>query len=100
MNFVCRYSSGVIDFVFCVHPAGIDACIIAAQNVGGKRIPDDEYIRWRKVRHFFKTVVEKGFHGLAAADFSRNENVLEIRRKPRIPQTFVLGFCGAVSDDV
>ena len=54
MNFVCRYSSGVVDFVFCVHPAGIDACIIAAQNVGRKGIPDDEYIFWRKVWRFFK----------------------------------------------
>lgn len=100
MNFVCRYSSGVIDFVFRIHPAGIDACIIAAQNVGRKGIPDDEYIFWRKVWRFFKTMVEKGFHRLAAADFTGNENVLEIRGKTGIPQTFVLGFCGAVGDDV
>lgn len=100
MNFVCRHGSGVIDFIFCVHPAGIDACVIPAQNIGGKRIPDDEHIRWRKVRGFFKTVVEKGFHGLAAANFTGNENILEIRGKPGIPQAFVLGFCGAVGDDV
>ena len=100
MNFVCRYGRGVVDFVFCVHPAGVDTCIIPALNVGGKRIPDDEYILWRKVWGFFKTVVEKGFHRLAAADFSGNENVLEIGGKSGIPQTFVLGFCGAVGNDV
>ncbi len=49
---------------------------------------------------FSKQWSKKAFIGLRLPISPEMKMSLKIRRKPRISQTFVLGFCGAVGDDV